>query len=208
MRKAKVEDLACSASTDHALLGRFRVGEQDAATELYLRYAGRLQAWASSQTSSALKTRFDPEDVVQSVFRTLFRRVGEGLYDVPPGEELWQLLLVLALNKIRKLATYHHAQKRDVGKTFGSATLDHIHEQRANSDETSLQILQMVVDELLCDMPAANRRIVELRIEGYRVPAIAQRAQRSQRSQRTVERVLQDFRLKLSALIDAGTHVE
>lgn len=204
MRKAEPEHLACSASTDHSLLGRFRTGEQDAATELYLRYAGRLQAWASSQTSPTLKTRFDPEDVVQSVFRTLFRRVGEGLYDVPPGEELWQLLLVLALNKIRKLATYHHAQKRDVGKTFGSATLDQIQKQHAHGDETSLQILQMVVDELLYDMPVANRKIVELRIEGYRVPAIAQR---TQRSKRTVERVLQDFRLKLSVLIDAGTDI-
>ena len=87
----------CHNPNDHTLLGRVRIGEQDAATELYLRYSGRLQAWASSRTSSSLKTRFDPEDVVQSVFRTLFRRVGEGLYDVPPGEELWQLLLVLAL---------------------------------------------------------------------------------------------------------------
>ena len=77
---------------------------------------------------------------------------------------------------------------------------DHVQEQRG--DETSLQILQMVVDELLRDLPAANRTIVELRIEGYGCAAIAER---TQRSQRTVERVLQDFRRKLSALINAGT---
>ena len=200
MCKAEFKDVGCDASTDHSLLGRFRTGEQDAATELYLRYSGRLQAWASSQTSPTLQPRFDPEDVVQSVFRTLFRRVGQGLYNVPPGEELWQLLLVLALNKVRKLATYHRAQKRDVGKTLGSETLDQIQEPNASGDETSLQILQMVVDDLLCDLPSTNRKIVELRIEGYRSDAIAQRMERSKR---TVERVLQDFRLKLSALIDA-----
>jgi len=202
MHDVELDDPRCGASTDCSLVGRFRTGEQDAATELYLRYAGRLQAWASSQTSRTLKTRFDPEDVVQSVFRTLFRRVGEGLYNVPPGEELWQLLLVLALNKIRKLATYHHAQKRDVGKTFGSATLDHVQEKHADGNENSLQILQMVIDDLLGDMPAANRTIVELRIEGYRVAAIASQ---TRRSQRTVERVLQEFRLKLGTLINAGT---
>ena len=200
MCKAELKDVVCGASTDHSLLGRFRTGEQDAATELYLRYSGRLQAWASSQTSPTLQPRFDPEDVVQSVFRTLFRRVGQGLYNVPPGEELWQLLLVLALNKVRKLATYHRAQKRDVGKTLGSETLDQIQKPNASGDETSLQILQMVVDDLLCDLPSTNRKIVELRIEGYRSDAIAQRMERSKR---TVERVLQDFRLKLSALIDA-----
>jgi DNA-directed RNA polymerase specialized sigma24 family protein len=115
--------------------------------------------------------------------------------------ELWQLLLVLALNKVRKLATYHRAQKRDVGKTLGSETLDQIQKPNSNGDETSLQILQMVVDDLLCDLSSTSRKIVELRIEGYRSDAIAQRMQRSKR---TVERVLQDFRLKLSALIDAG----
>jgi RNA polymerase sigma-70 factor (ECF subfamily) len=201
MCKAELKDVGCGASTDHSLLGRFRTGEQDAATELYLRYSGRLQAWASSQTSPALQPRFDPDDVVQSVFRTLFRRVGQGLYNVPPGEELWQLLLVLALNKVRKLATYHRAQKRDVGKTLGSETLDQIQKPNASGDETSLQILQMVVHDLLGDLPSTNRKIVELRIEGYRSDAIAQRMQRSKR---TVERVLQNFRLKLSALIDAG----
>ena len=202
MRKVDLEDLTSSASTDRSLVGRYRAGEQRAATELYLRYAGRLQAWAASRTSDTLKSRFDPEDVVQSVFRTLFRRVGEGLYDVPPGKELWQLLLVLALNKIRKLAAYHRAQKRDVGRTIGSTILDQVQGQRG--DETSLQVLQMVVDEMLGDMPSANRTIVELRIEGHRCGDIAQR---TQRSQRTVERVLQGFRLKLSALINAETDV-
>ena len=198
MQDAELDVVVARSSTDHYLVGRLRTGEQDAATELYLRYAHRLQAWASSQTSSTLKTRFDPEDVVQSVFRTLFRRVGEGLYDVPPGEELWQLLLVLALNKIRKLAAFHYAKKRDVGKTFGSATLDRV-QHGDPGDETSLQILQMVIDDLLSGIPAANRAIVELRIQGHQCSAIAER---TQRSQRTVERVLNQFRQKLSVLID------
>lgn len=195
------QGLGCRASTDQSLLARYRTGEEDAATELFLRYSGRLQAWASSQTSPSLNTRFDPEDVVQSVFRTLFRRVGQGLYDVPPDEELWQLLLVLALNKIRKWATYHRAQKRDVGRTLGSETLDQLQGQDPQRDEASLQILRMVIDELLCDLPATNRQIVELRIQGYRADAIAERVRRSKR---TVERVVQNFRHRLGALIDAG----
>ena len=132
--------------SDHSLLKRYIVGEQDAATELYLRYSDRLQAWASSQTSAALSTRFDEEDVIQSVFRTFFRRVSEGLYDVPPGDELWQLLLVIALNKVRKLATFHRAQKRDVRKSQDADLLETAGKLRTR-DETSLRVLEMVIDE-------------------------------------------------------------
>ncbi len=184
--------------SDHLLLKRLRAGEEDAATKLYLRYAKRLQALASAQTSSELKTRFDPEDVVQSVFRTFFRRVSHGMYDVPAGEELWQLLLVLALNKIRKLATYHRAKKRDVRKTQLAERLGPAAPDARSHDETSLLILRLLVTEVLDELTPSQRRIVELRIDGHAADEICQR---TNRSKRTVERVLQRFRLKLSGLI-------
>lgn len=189
--------------SDESLIQGIRGGEQEAATQLYLKYAARLQSWASSQTSRAYATRFDEEDVVQSVFRTFFRRVSEGLYDVPPGEELWQLLLVIALNKIRKLANHHRAQKRDVGKTRGSEVLEVAGSESLSTDETSMQILQMVLDELFGDMTATQRDVVQLRIEGYKTDDIAER---TGRSRRTVERVLQLFRLKLSDELNVGVH--
>jgi RNA polymerase sigma-70 factor (ECF subfamily) len=204
MGNAEADDLGQDreAPSDHLLLDRFRTGEQDAATEIHARYAERLEALVSSQTAADLKTRFDPEDVVQSVFRTLFRRVSHGLYDVPAGEELWQLLLVLALNKTRKLASFHRAQKRDVGKTHGSEKLAHLLQQGDGRDEAAHQMLQLVVEDLVSDLPDAHRQIIKLRIEGYRTEDISQA---TERSKRTVERVLQEFRQKLSTLIDART---
>ena len=193
---------AALTSTDRFLLEQFRKGEQDAATQLYLRYAQRLQLLATSQTSPQLANRFDPEDVVQSVFRTFFRRVSSGLYDVPPGEELWSLLLVLALNKIRTRSRYHRAQKRDVRKTIGAEQLGGAGEPSQPGDETSLQILRFVINDLLDELPETNRSIVELRIQGYKADDIVRM---TERSKRTVERVLQEFRLKLSQMIDVGT---
>ena len=190
---------ATSTSTDQYLLERFRQGEQDAATQLYLRYATRLQSLALSQTSPQLATRFDPEDVVQSVFRTFFRRVSRGLYDVPPGEELWSLFLVLALNKIRTLSKYHGAQKRDVRRTIGSDRLDGPYEPCQSGDETSLLVLRLVINDLLDVLPETNRSIVELRIQGYKADDIVRM---TERSKRTVERILQEFRLKLSQMIE------
>ena len=59
----------------------------------------------------------------------------------------------------------------------------------------------MVIEDLLEDLPEAHRRMIELRIEGHEVNEIATAVQRSKRS---VERVLQDFRKRLEALIERG----
>src|SRR5262245_43754448 len=93
--------------TDRSLLRRIQQGQSDASTELYLRYAKRLMEVAASQTSADLAKRVEPEDIVQSVFRTFFRRVTLGQYTVPEGEELWKLLLVIALNKVRAAGSFH-----------------------------------------------------------------------------------------------------
>src|SRR5215831_12425756 len=108
-------------ASDRSLLRRFQGGQLDAATQLYLRYASRLHALAAAQCGSDLATRVDPEDIVQSVFRTFFRRAAQGHYDVPEEEELWKLFLVIALHKIRDTASYHRAAKRDVAATTTGA---------------------------------------------------------------------------------------
>lgn len=183
--------------TDRSLLRRVRRGEEDAATALYVRYARRLQAVAKARTSTALAARFDPEDVVQSVFRTFFRRASEGQYDVPEGEELWNLLLVISLNKIRAMAAFHRAAKRDVAATV-AMTPDDAHASVAEGRFDALQTLELVIDELLAELPAAQQAMIRLRIEGRGVAEIADATRRSKRS---VERVLQQFRSQLGHLL-------
>jgi RNA polymerase sigma-70 factor (ECF subfamily) len=183
--------------SDRSLLRRFQGGQPDAATALYLRYAERLRLLAAGQCAPDLAPRVDPEDIVQSVFRTFFRRAAQGQYDVPEGEDLWRLFLVIALHKIRSAATFHRAAKRDVRATAtglpGAAT-----GRLTAPDETALATLRLVIDELLDALPPSLRVLVELRVEGHEVEEIARRAQRSRRS---VERALQEFRTRLSALI-------
>ena len=183
-------------ASDRTLLRRFADGQRDAATELYVRYANRLAALAKSKSGAILSSRFDPDDVVQSVFRTFFRRASEGLYEVPAGDELWQLLLVLALNKVRALGAFHRAQKRDVTKTQDDRGLVGV---SGNSDEVAASVLRMVVEEKLNGLPAYQREMIELRIEGY---AISEIAERVKRSKRTVERILQQFRTTLAKATD------
>lgn len=185
--------------SDRSLVRRFRTGDEDAATALYKRYAERLQRLAERNTASDLGVRFDAEDVVQSVFRTFFRRVQTGYYDLPAGEELWRLLLVISLNKIRTLAVHHRAKKRDVGATVAPEPQQMAQLALAPGDNWALRSLQSVVRDVLVDLPPIQQQMIAQRIDGCQVEEIASE---TGRSKRTVERVLQNFRQRLRELID------
>ncbi len=185
-------------ASDGSLLRRVQSGEQDAATELYARYAARLRGLARTWIGDDLQPRFDADDVLQSVFRTFFRRAAAGQYQVPEGEELWSLLLVIALNKLRGLAAHHRAAKRSVRST---AAFELAEGRTDPSEAEAGQILRLLVAELLEELPPASARLVELRITGHSVDEIAAA---TERSKRTVERVLQSFRARLQELIHAA----
>ena len=161
-------DNSASEPSDGSLLRRLRKGEQDAATRLYLRYAKRLHGLATAQTGQDLKSRVDAEDIVQSVFRTFFRRAQEGHYEVPDGEEIWKLFLVIGLHQPGE------GQEPD-----------------RVADQMAETTLRMVIDEILLNLNDSQKEIVTMRMEGAQVDEIAQA---TKRSHRTVERTLQKFR--------------
>jgi RNA polymerase sigma-70 factor (ECF subfamily) len=188
-------DFSPAEITDRSLLRRLRVGSQDAATQLYLRYAARLRQISRARCSPDLAARVDSDDIVQSVFRTFFRRASRGEYDVPDGEDLWNLLLVIGLNKIQTVGQFHRAAKRDVRASKGNALLEFV---GGEPDATALTILRMSIDEMLDEMSPSHRDIIRLRIEGHEVAEIAGRVRRSKRS---VERVLQQIRKQVAHMI-------
>src|SRR6478672_1608798 len=110
--------------SDRSLLRRLRSGSEDAATQLYLRYAHRLRGLVKAQSSPDLARRVEAEEIVQSIFGSFFRGAGNGYYDVPGGEDLWKLFLVIALNKIRAKGAFHRAAKRDIRMTAGADELE------------------------------------------------------------------------------------
>jgi RNA polymerase sigma-70 factor, ECF subfamily len=182
-----------SSGSDRSLIRRYRGGDDSAATQLFLRYANRLRALASEYCTGGYARRFDADDIVQSVFRTFFQGVRKRGYDVPPGGELWGLLMVLALNKVRNLVEHHRAGKRSVQKTTSVSEFDR--QSVLAADESAAAFLRLVLEEQLEGLPESNQIIVRLRIEGYEVAEIAEE---TGRSRRTVERVLQDFRSRVS----------
>ncbi len=180
-------------ATDKSLLRRFRAGSEDAATSLYLRYAERLSRLANREVSADLARRVDSDDIVQSVFRTFFRRAASGQYDVVDREDLWKLLLVMALNKIRSSGSFHRAAKRSASKTI-SIDGDVSAQQLPKNQQEAFHVLKLTVEEIVGSLPTEHRDIVWLRIEGLEFDEIVNR---TGRAKRTVERILQSFRQKL-----------
>jgi RNA polymerase sigma-70 factor, ECF subfamily len=185
--------------TDSSLLRRLRLGSEDAATQLYLRYAHRLRGLARSRSSAGLATRVDAEELVQSIFGSFFRGASNGYYDVPAGEELWKLFLVIALNKIRSKGSFHTAAKRDVRRSTERDVFVVCKDVPEEQDSAELGFLRLTVNEAMDRLPAEQRKVVALRIDGHEVAEIAAQ---TGRSKRTVERLLQEARQRIAYLLE------
>jgi RNA polymerase sigma factor (sigma-70 family) len=190
---------AALSATDRSLLRAIRGGSDEAAEKLYRRYAQRLRALAKAQSSHELARREDVDDIVQSVFGSFFRAASQGLYDVPAGEDLWKLFVVIAMNKIRAKGNYHRAAKRDIRVTSGSEALERVGATELASDDEALASLQLVVDEALEKLPPLTRQMALLRMQGHDIGEIARA---TSRSYRTVERSLKGFRELLAGMLN------
>jgi RNA polymerase sigma-70 factor (ECF subfamily) len=174
------------------------LGCQDAAAQLYHRYAGRLRALARSRCSRLLAGQLDPDDLVQSIFRRFYERVCHGDYDVPEGEDLWPLFLVIGLNRIRTAERFYRAEKRDRRITCGEIALDRVLAEQGQPQDEHV-FFEIAVAELLQRLSPRQRIVAEYRLAGCQVAEIAARINRSMR---TVERLLQECRIRLEGFLD------
>jgi RNA polymerase sigma-70 factor (ECF subfamily) len=129
---------------------------------------------AEQHLSRKLAGREDGEDVVQSVFRTFFRRGSQGEFRIDSSAELWQLLVKITLLKARARARYHTAAKRDVAVEVPVGEQGWLPEALARDPEPDEAVI--LVDEieaLLRELPALYCRVLEMRLAGHAVAEIA-----------------------------------
>ena len=174
------------------LLARYRDGDEEAAEQIFERYVHRLVGLARNHISDRLGTRVDPEDVVQSVYRSFYRRASDGQFTLGTSGDLWKLLAMITVNKVRKQANFHQRQKRDTRReqnASGSPTQTdrevEIFVEEPNTEEAlaAMDELNIVMESL----DEQQRAILELRLSGYELSQIAQQIRRSER---TVRRAL------------------
>src|SRR5207249_2634486 len=88
-------------------------GDESAARQIVERYIDRLMTLARRRISQRLASRVDPEDIVQSAFRTFFVRAKEGQFVLADQNDLCKLLVRITLHKTLRQVAFHKATKRD-----------------------------------------------------------------------------------------------
>lgn len=179
-------------------------GQEDAANRIVEDHTDALVRVARQRIGNKLAQRIDAEDVLQSVYRSFFGRLHDGQFEIRTGRDLWNLLVRMTLNKICRKAKYHQAQKRNMGQEQVAAHASHEVplSDLAETDEPDPQDAAMLIEEvklLLSGLSESDCPIIELRLQGYTTPEIAQQTGRAERS---IRRVLEHLKEKLTRAVE------
>lgn len=172
---------------------RLERGDSEAMQRLFEEYSQRLVRLAGQNIHPALVKRFDGEDVVQSVFRTFFRRQEAGAMKVEHSQQLWRLLVTITLCKTRSHARRHTADRRDA-QAESPFTSDLQLLQREASPEEALALWEEI-DVVLVGLPEKTGEILSLRLEGLSKSQIAKQLNLSRQ---TIHRQLDYLRERLT----------
>lgn len=182
-------------------LRRLRGGDPRAADELFALYAKRLTRVAQLHLGARLAGRLDGEDVVQSVFRTFFRRGAAGEFQIDSTADLWRLLATITLRKAAARSRHHTAGIRDVGaECAGDSRLADVAARDPGPEEAAALADQ--VEALLHGLPPLYAQVLESRLQGC---GATEAAGRLGISRQTVHRALRLLRERLETA-DQGDH--
>ncbi len=152
------------------LVDRCRTGDPEAARLLFERYVDRLVAVARRRLSQPLTSRVDPEDIVQSVFRTFFGRLKGGQFQLDQQNDLCKLLVRITVNKTLRQVAFQKAAKRDPGQEAHPSDADHEQVLQLLAREPDPEEAVAFLDQLehfLAQLSPEERRILEMRVQGY-----------------------------------------
>jgi RNA polymerase sigma-70 factor (ECF subfamily) len=167
---------------------RLLAGDDAAARELFQRFAGQLLALARRRFADGLRHKVDPEDVVQSAYKSFFRGYDEGNIEVVDWNSLWGLLTLITLRKCADRVAYHRAERRDAAREVaappdaeGTPWLETF-----GREPTPLEAAELgeTVERLFAVLDEDERPVLELSLQGYTTREISERLGRAERTVR------------------------
>ncbi len=179
------------------LMARLRTGEDEAAREVFVRFARRLVGLARHHMDARLAAKSDPEDVVQSAYKSFFVRHQRGDLEVGTWDGLWGVLTLITLRKCADRAAAFRTGKRDVTRELASggtsedtAAVTSLALDRFPAPHEAVLLAETVETLFRQAEDPDERDILELSLQGFSAPEIAEKLGRAERSvQRVRERV-------------------
>jgi RNA polymerase sigma-70 factor, ECF subfamily len=159
------------------LMVRLRAGDDDAAAQVFRRFTHGLIALARAHLDSRVRQKVDPEDVLQSVYRSFFLRCEQGKLDLGGWDSLWSLLAVITARKCGRWARRFHAGRRDVSAEVPAAgASDELGVVELFAEQPSpaeAAMLSELVEQLLLDLGDRDGAILALALQGYSAAEIS-----------------------------------
>lgn len=178
-------------------LAKVNAGDSVAEAEIVERFADKIQHVATRRLDGRLSGKLSPEDVVQSVFRSFFRRNQEGEFHFENWKALGGLLATIAARKCTRSHREFTTQSRNVDREDNGAASFASAAQSANEPTPDeLVALRDTIDWALSNMDDKHQQIILLGLSSYSAREIARIVGRTQR---TVRRVLDKFRERLES---------
>jgi RNA polymerase sigma-70 factor (ECF subfamily) len=187
------------------VMAQLRAGDDDAAAQVFHRFADRLIALARSRLDGQLRAKVDPEDVLQSVYKSFFVRYAAGQLDPLDWDGLWTLLTVITLRKCGRWRQRFQTGKRCVNAEVSlqmPASASGSGWQPPGHEPTPAEaaMLTETVEDLLRGLEGRDRSIATLALQGHSAREISTQLNRPER---TVFRVLARIKSRLQRLRDA-----
>lgn len=176
------------------MIASLRSGDQEAARTVFQRYARSLIALARARLGDRIAHKDDPEDVLQSVFRSFFLRFQDGQFEVEGWDHLWGLLVVITLRKCDDRIAYFHTARRDINREVPreSPSPDVAGWEAPSREPTPEEaaVLTETIELLMRRLEPRDREILTCHLQGYSAAEIANRVCRARRTvRRTLERI-------------------
>ena len=165
------------STDDRELVERFKAGSESAATELFDRYCEKLMGMARRRIGQRMASRIDPEDVIQSAFRTFFSRVRNDEFTFEGQSDLFKLLVRLTVNKTLRQIAHHRAAKRDPNKEAGQGSEEDDVFRSLTDGDPSPDVEVALVDEFerfLSQFSVFDRKVLEMKLHGHSSAEIAE----------------------------------
>ena len=158
-------------------------------------FSRRLIGLARGHLHGQLQHKVDPEDVVQSAYKSFLVRYGDAARAAEGWEELWGLLTLITIRKCADRARYYQADCRDLHREAGAerspdSTAAGLEAVGREPTPDEADVLAETVTGLLRQLNGDERTIVELSLQGYSTQEISEQTGRAERSVRRLrERV-------------------
>ncbi len=196
------------ASSFDRLIVAARNHESAAQQQIFDRFVLRLIGLCHSRLDRLTRQKVDPEDIVQSAWRSFLGRVGhdDGL-SLDDWNSLWKLLATIAVRKCGDHTKFYRAARRNVaaerslGNVASGTELTEINWEpvgREASPENEAMLVE-AIEGLLNEIDEHGRLVLAMTLQGLSLMEISQQLGRSER---TVRRRLDETRARLRLMIE------